>query len=96
LLLTTVASSAPVSSHSRERRWSSRSPRRPSARSNSSVTALRIAVTAAAIASSAIKARPRLVCSTVPVRLNTGRRLGCALACSRASAPAIAASIDRA
>jgi hypothetical protein len=35
----------------------------------------RIAATAASIAGSASVARPRLVCSTVPVRLKTGRKL---------------------
>ena len=34
----------------------------------------RMAATAASIAASASTARPRLVCSTVPVRLNSGRR----------------------
>ena len=34
-----------------------------------------MAATAASIAASAKTARPRLVCSTVPVRLNSGRRL---------------------
>ena len=96
LLLTTVASSAPVSSHSSARKWSSRSPRLPLARSNSSDTALRIAATAASTASSAISARPRLVCSTVPVRLNTGRKFGCAAACSPVSALATASSTDNA
>ena len=43
LLLTMVASSAPVSSRNSARRWSSRSPRPPSARSYSSATAPRIA-----------------------------------------------------
>ncbi len=68
------------------RRWSSRSPRRPDAMSYSSATADRIAATAASIADSASSARPRLVCSTVPVRLKTGRRLGRASISSRAPA----------
>ena len=76
LLLTTVASSAPLSSHSRPRIRESRSPRRPLSRSNSSASACRIAIMAAATASSARMARPRLVCRTVPVRLNTARTLG--------------------
>jgi len=37
-----------------------------------------MATVAASTAASAISARPRLVCSTVPVRLNTGLRLGSA------------------
>src|SRR5580704_14953006 len=86
LLLTTVASSAPVSSQSRSRIRSSRSPRWPAPRSNSSATALRIATCAAAIAASAHSARPRLVCSTVPVRLNTGRGFGRCAISSRVSA----------
>ena len=73
LLLTTVASSAPVSSHRSARRWSSRSPRPPLSRSNSSATGARMAATAASIASSGSSARPRLVCSTVPVRFRQGR-----------------------
>src|SRR6202035_296716 len=88
LLLTTVASSASVSSHNRSRMRSSRSPRWPGPRSNSSATALRIATCAASIAASAHNARPRLVCSTVPVRLNTGRRLGRCPISSRVSAAA--------
>ena len=49
-------------------------------------TALRIAAAAASIASSASSARPRLVCSTVPVRLNTGAGSAARLRASRASA----------
>ena len=47
------------------------------------LTAERIAATAASTACSARSARPRLVCSTVPVRLNTGRRLDWASRASR-------------
>src|SRR6202167_3951505 len=58
--------------------------------SNSSATAERIAATAASIADSASVARPRLVCSTVPVRLKTGRKLDRAAAIRFTSAvPAI-------
>ena len=39
-----------------------------------------MASTAASTAAVANSARPRLVCSTVPVRLKTGRKLGCARA----------------
>ncbi len=85
LLLTTVAASAPVSSQISDSTTSSRSPRRPVARSYSSAHGERAAATSASTASSGSGARPRLVCSTVPVRLNTGRSAG------RACAPAVAA-----
>ena len=86
LLFTTVASSAPVSAQSRPRTWSSRSPRLPVGSSNSNATGSRIAATAALIAASASTARPRLVCSTVPVRLNSGRSPERSSQSSRASA----------
>ncbi len=75
LLLTTVASSAPVSSHSRSAHHGRRVRRAcRRARSNSSATAFaHCGIAAASIAASASSARPRLVCSTVPVRLKTGR-----------------------
>ena len=76
LLLTTVAASAPVSSHSSRSMSASRSPRRPEARSNSRLTGTAMACATARTASSGSSARPRLVCSTVPVRLNTGCRRG--------------------
>ena len=76
LLLTTQASSAPVSSQMRPRTWSSRSPRPPVARSYSSATGSLMACTAASIAASGRMARPRLVWSTVPVRLKTGLMRG--------------------
>ena len=50
------------------------------------VTGVRIACTTASIASSACDARPRLVCSTVPVRLITGRSALCDSRSSRALA----------
>ena len=46
LLLTTVASWAPVNEHNKDLMWSSRSPRLPVSKSNSSTTAFRIAATA--------------------------------------------------
>ena len=52
----------------------------------------RIAVAAASTAASASTARPRLVCSTVPVRLNTARTLGRASSSRRPSASAAIAS----
>ena len=73
LLLTASAASAPVSRSSQPEIWSSRSPRRPVSTSYSRVEGSRIAAAAAAIAASGNGARPRLVCSTVPVRLNTRR-----------------------
>ena len=81
LLFTIVASSAPV--RARRARGRGRHARRAcrTLRSNSRATASRMAATAASIAASAKAARPRLVCSTVPVRLNNGRRV------DRSSAP---------
>ena len=73
LLLTASAASAPVSRTSQPEIWSSRSPRRPVSTSYSRVEGSRIAAAAAAIAASGNGARPRLVCSTVPVRLKTRR-----------------------
>ncbi len=73
LLLTASAASAPVSRFSQPETWSSRSPRRPVSMSYSSVVGSRIAAAAAAIAASGRGARPRLVWSTVPVRLKTRR-----------------------
>ncbi|MPM76654.1 hypothetical protein SDC9_123653 [bioreactor metagenome] len=79
LLLTMVAatfgSPPATSSAGRPETRSSRSPRPPEARSYSSAQGARAASTIRAMASSASWARPRLVCSTVPVRLITGRRL---------------------
>ena len=80
LLLTTVAASQPVSSISSPSTWLSRSPRVLPARSNSRLLKPCMAATAAAIATGASTARPRLVCSTVPVRLNTGMSEGRACA----------------
>ena len=71
--------------------WSSRSPRRPLSMSYSRFDGARIASAAAATASSGKGARPRLVCNTVPVRLNTRR---CDGSVSRASAAALAATIS--
>ena len=90
LLFTTVAASAPVISRSRRATCSSRSPRLPVARSNSSVVAPASASAAASAASRGSSARPRLVCSTVPVRLNTGR---CEAAQRRTNASAAASRI---
>ena len=80
LLFTTVAASAPVSSQSRSLTTLSRSPRPPDSMSYSSAQGLRAAAIRACTASSGKVARPRLVCSTVPVRLNTGRNFGCIFA----------------
>ena len=91
LLLTTVAASAPVSSATSAETRSSRSPRPPDSRSYSSAQGWRAASTIAAIASSGSVARPRLVCSTVPVRLNTGRRFGRQTVSMRASTAASSA-----
>ena len=91
LLLTASAASAPVSRSSQPEMWSSRSPRRPVSTSYSRVEGSRIAAAAAAIAASGNGARPRLVCSTVPVRLNTRR---CDGRISRASAPALSATMS--
>ena len=74
----------PVNSRIRPRTWSSRSPRAAPPMSNSSATAERMASTAALMALSGSIARPRLACSTVPVRLNPRRRLGM---CSHSSRP---------
>ncbi len=73
LLFTTVADSAPVSSQSKACTKSSRSPRRPEATSNSRLTGAVSARTTDSTAVSGSNARPRLVCSTVPDKLNTGR-----------------------
>ena len=85
LLFTTVAASAPVSSQSSSSTSSSRSPRLPSPRSYSSAHGSAAALAIAAITSSGMTARPKFVCSTVPVRLITRRRLGRARATKRAS-----------
>ena len=85
LLLTMVQASAPVSSRSRPSTRSSRSPRRALSRSNSRLHGMRIASLTASMASSGSSARPRLVCSTVPVRLNSVRSCGRARACRRAA-----------
>ena len=95
LLLTTVAASAPVSSHRSSAMRASRSPRAPESRSNSRLTGAVSAATTARTASAGSTARPRLVCSTVPVRLNTGRRRNRSLALSFVSkAGAIASSVS--
>ncbi len=77
LLLTTSASSAPVSRVSSACAWLSRLPRFPLARSNSSVAypwaQSWIACKAAALSG----ALPKLVCKMTPVALITGCRLGC-------------------
>ena len=74
LLLTTVTASAPVNARSCSSTRSSRSPRLPVSMSHSRFIGQRSASTTACTATSGSRARPRLVCSTVPVRLNTGRR----------------------
>ena len=76
LLLTMVAASAPVSSQISCSTRSSRSPRPPVSRSYSRLAGLVRASTTASTASCGSRARPRLVCSTVPVRLNTDLRRG--------------------
>ena len=76
IVIDDAASSAPVSSRIKPRTWSSRSPGAAPPRSNSKVTAERMASSAAEMAPSGSRARPRLVWSTVPVRLNTGRKVG--------------------
>ena len=76
LLLTTVQASAPVSSQTRDSIRSSRSPRPPSSRSYSRLAGAVMAATTASTASCGSRARPRLVCSTVPVRLKTVRSRG--------------------
>ena len=66
--------------------WSSRSPRAAARRGRiPGWSASASPSTAAAIASSASSARPRLVCSTVPVRLKTRRCDGSTRPASRAS-----------
>ena len=84
LLFTAVAASPPVNSRSRPSRWSSRSPRSPLPRSYSRLVGRPMATATACTASGGASARPRLVCSTVPVRLKTGRRCGRASASSSA------------
>ena len=76
LLFTTAAAGAPVSRHSQGAMWSSRSPRSPRSRSYSRLEAPSATCRIASMASGGKGARPRLVCSTVPVRLKTGRREG--------------------
>ena len=76
LLFTRVASSAPVISRSQSVTRSSRSPRPPLSRLNSRLAGVVRARTTACTTSSGSSARPRLVCSTVPVRLKTGFRRG--------------------
>ena len=94
LLLTTVAASAPVSSHSSPSTRSSRSPRPPLAMSYSRLAGAVIARSTASIAASGSSARPRLVCSTVPVQLKTGRSLGrSSAAIAAATARAMAGSV---
>ncbi len=93
LLFTTVAACAPVSSQTSSSTSASRSPRAPLSRSNSRFVGARIACATATIASSGSSARPRLVCSTVPVRLKTGFNSGVSRDSIRAdSAAAIPAS----
>src|ERR1700722_14615709 len=98
LLLTTVASAGPVRSRSRERTWSSRSPRRPVSRLISNAVAPAKAAAAAAAASGGRGARPRLVCSTVPVRLNTWRWLvaNCFAKASAAASSTASAGVPKA
>ena len=76
LLLTTQAASAPVRRKTKSSTWSSRSPRRPASRSNSKLLGPPATATMALMASGGRTARPKLVCSTVPVRLKTGRSDG--------------------
>ena len=76
LLLTTVAAAAPVSRRSQGSTWSSRSPRRPVTRSNSRLEAPAATRAMASRACCGSGARPRFVCSTVPVRLKTERSDG--------------------
>src|SRR5712692_2666437 len=84
LLFTTVAASAPVSSASSASTWVSRSPRAPGARSYSRLHGCVMTACTASTASAGNSARPRLVCSTVPVRLNTRRSEGWNAASRRA------------
>ena len=72
-LFTTSASSAPVSSVSSDVQCAWRDPRRPLATSYSSVENPCATVRMASSAGPASGARPRLVCSTTPVALITGR-----------------------
>ena len=83
-LFTTSASPAPVSSIRRSRHSAWREPRVPRARSYSRFeypAAMRLIASRAERASGA---RPRLVCSTTPVALITGRSDGAARRCTRA------------
>ena len=72
LLLTIQASSAPVNSHNRSAMARSRCPREAPSREYSNVAGERMTWLTASIADSAINARPKLVCNTVPVKLKTG------------------------
>ena len=91
LLLISVAAAAPVRRQSWPSRWLSRSPRWPLSSSYSRLQAAAASAMAAS-ASGGSGARPRLVCRTVPVRLNTRRRDGCACASSLAATDAPSAS----
>ena len=94
LLLTTVAASAPVRRQIHSSTWTSRSPRRPLAKSNSRLLAPEATAVMASIASRGSGARPRLVCSTVPVRFNTRCKDGSSKALRRRKAVAISAAWD--
>ena len=87
LLLTTAAAAAPVRAQRCSSTGASRSPRCPEARSISRLHALRAASHTAATASSASRARPRLVCRTTPVAFTTWRRRGDATALNHLRAP---------
>ena len=76
LLLTAVADSAPVSRQTHSRMASCRLDRVPVSRSSSRLRYAPAASCAACAASSAIGARPRLVCSTMPVALITVHSFG--------------------
>src|SRR6202451_111004 len=85
LLFTTVAASAPVNSRSSGSTTSSRSPRPPVLRSYSRLTGAVRARSPDSCNAAGSSARPKLVCSTVPVRLNTTRKRERAASCKPAS-----------
>ena len=95
LLLTTSAASAEVSRHSRGSMCRCRSPRRPVAMSNSRLLAPRATSDIDAMASSGSGARPRFVCSTVPVRLNRGMSDGAVIVPTRVATDASRSALVR-
>src|SRR4051794_16881401 len=91
-LLTTIAASAPVSSHIKPSTCAWRDPRSPPSRSYSKFEYPSAARATASRAESASGARPRFVWTITPEALITRRRRGCESAASHARAASTRAS----